>query len=314
MTVLWTPPGNADLDILSYGMGTQSSAIALMSAAGQLPKLDAVIAADTGGELPEVYEFAAYVENVVTRAGIPYLRVSAGVLEDDLLAAEPTGPNPTPPLKTKRADGGAGRINAYRCSYDYKRRVVQQATKRLCGGRGAWKRSTVRQWIGFSADEIGRVKTDDECRCSHAMASHGRSGCQRCRCDRFDRWRLNVHPLVDLGWTRERVIRWFAENGHPAPTRSACWFCPNSSNARWRWLRAHHPDLFERACHLDEHCRSGAAFQRRSNNPIEGEMFFHSSLVPLRDVDLRDAAQVLDEDFGVGRLFDFDCNGDTCGT
>lgn len=37
----------ARLRVLSYGGGTQSAALALMSAAGDLPKLDAVVFADT---------------------------------------------------------------------------------------------------------------------------------------------------------------------------------------------------------------------------------------------------------------------------
>jgi len=311
---LWTPPGDADLDVLSYGMGTQSSAIALMSAAGLLPRLDAVIAADTGGELPETYEYARYVEQIVVDAGIPFLWVRRGDLRSDILSPVPTGPNPTPPLKIRRSDGSKARINAYRCSYDYKRVPIARATKRLCGEAGAWKRKTVRQWIGYSADEIGRVKSDDECRCGHVMGAHEGSRCRRCQCTAFRRWRINVHPLVDMRWTRERTLRWFSEAGHPAPPRSACYFCPNSSQQRWSWLRAHHPDLFEDACQLDEHCRQGASFQRRgASTPIEGQMFFHPSCVPLRDADLRTQEQILREDFGWIPLFDFDCMGDICG-
>ena len=40
-------PGEPTHRFLSIGMGTQSCALALMSAAGDLPKLDAVIFADT---------------------------------------------------------------------------------------------------------------------------------------------------------------------------------------------------------------------------------------------------------------------------
>ena len=46
-------PGEPTYRFLSIGMGTQSCALALMSAAGDLPKLDAVIFADTQGEADE---------------------------------------------------------------------------------------------------------------------------------------------------------------------------------------------------------------------------------------------------------------------
>lgn len=60
------------------------------------------------------------------------------------------------------------------------------------------------------------------------------------------------------------TIRWFADNGRPTPPRSACWFCPNSRNARRSALKDQHADLWERACELDEHIRDGGAFNARA--------------------------------------------------
>ena len=45
--------------------------------------------------------------------------------------------------------------------------------------------------------------------------------------------------------------------------------CPNSRNARWAALKGQHPDLWERACELDEHIRDGGAFNARSGAPDE---------------------------------------------
>lgn len=298
---------------LSYGGGTQSAALALMSAAGVLPKLDAVIFADTQGELPETYEYIEYVRPILERAGIPFVTVTAGSLEHALLAPGPTSANATPPAKVINPDGSRGRINAYRCSFDYTRRLVTREVKHRCGDRGAWKRSVVNQWMGFSTTEIGRCKQTSECRCSHGLADHN-GKCGKCACESFDRWQINVFPLIAMGFTRERTIRWFAENGHPTPPRSACWFCPNSSRARWRSLKAEHPDLFERACVIDETIRDGGGFNRRGRLPFRGKLFLHDSYTPLRTADLRDTEQVLDEDFGILPLFSFDCMGESCNT
>lgn len=279
------------LRILSLGGGTQSCALALMSAAGELPKLDHIVFADTQGELPETYEYLEYLRSVVEPAGIPLHVVTAGNLLNDLLVTEPTASNPTPPMHVLNPDGSKGRIGQYRCSYDYKRRVVTRKVKQLCGGRGAWKRSTVEQWIGFSLDEVGRMRQTDECRCGHKARLH-RVGCERCACETFDPWQVNAWPLIDLRMRRDDTIRWFAANGHPTPPRSACHFCPNSGNGRWQDLKANHPDLFEQACVLDETIRNGGGFNARGNVPFAGQMFLHGSLVPLRDADLRTAAQV----------------------
>lgn len=343
------------LRVLSYGGGTQSAALALMSAAGDLPKLDAVVFADTQGELPETYLYAEYVERILDRAGIPFLRVTAGSLEQDLIASATCGrcsgsglvfysntddqddgqapdlaaprecprckgsgrktssSNPTPPAHVLNPDGSKGRIGGYRCSYDYKRRVITRQVKQLCGGRGAWKRSSVEQWLGFSTDEVGRCKPADECRCGHkrlrAPAEKGgparghRPGCDACACEAFDPWQVNRWPLIELGYRREDTIRWFGEHGHPTPPRSACWFCPNSRNPRWASLKTEHPDLWERACQLDETIRNGGGFNARGNVPFAGKMFLHDSLIPLRNADLR-AAWEREIDAGQGDLFD----------
>jgi hypothetical protein len=298
--------------ILSYGGGTQSAALALMSAAGDLPRLSAVVMADTQGELPETYEYVEYVKPILARARIPFIMVTAGSLEDALLSPVATSANATPPAHVINPDGSNGRINEYKCSYDFKRRLVTRAAKKLMGKRGAWKRETVEQWMGFSSDEVHRCKQPTECRCGHPLVKHLGRSCEKCACTRFDRWQRNVFPLVGMRFTRQRTIRWFAEHDYPAPPRSACWFCPNSSNARWRVLKADHPDLFDRACRIDETIRDGGGFNKRGKEPFKGQLYLHRSRVALRTADLRDKERVLAEDHGIEQLFD--CTADGCGT
>jgi len=300
------------LRFLSLGGGTQSCALGLMSAAGDLPKLDHIIFADTQGELPETYEYLDYFRGVVEAAGIPMSVVTSGSLEQALLATEPTSKNPTPPAHVLNPDGTKGRIGQYRCSFDYKRRIIEQKVKQLCGGRGAWKRANVEQWIGFSADEMDRCKPADLCRCGHKRTSkvgkiftqiHTSDGCTRCKCEGFDPWQVNRWPLIEMMMKRDDTIAWFAANGHPTPGRSACWFCPNSRNDRWRQLHLSHPDLFERACVLDETIRNGGGFNARGNVPFEGTLFIHEQRVPLRVADLRSRWE-RDRDIGIFTLFD----------
>jgi hypothetical protein len=297
------------LRILSLGGGTQSCALALMSAAGDLPKLDHIVFADTQGEVPETYEYIDYLRGVVEAAGIPLHVVTAGSLYDDLLKTEPTRNNPTPPVHVRNPDGSKGRIGQYRCSYDYKRRIIERKVRHLCGGRGAWKLANVEQWIGFSLDEVGRMRDADGCRCGAKRTKHVGGGA----CGNYDPWQTNRWPLVELGLKRDDTIRWFAANGHPTPPRSACWFCPNSSNKRWSELREGKPDLFAKAVHLDVTIRHGGGFNARGNQPFAGEMYLHASLVPLADADLRTARDVA-RDAGQGELFDVDALAMECKT
>lgn len=314
--------------VLSLGGGTQSCALALMSAAGDLPKLDHIVFADTQGELPETYEYLDYLRSMVEPAGIPLHVVTAGNLYDDLMVTTPTSNNPTPPMHVLNPDGTKGRIGQYRCSYDYKRRVVTKKVKQLCGGRGDWKRSDVEQWIGFSLDEMNRMKQADDCRCGHKRITKIKGetvrvhntddGCTKCPCTGFDPWQTNRWPLIEARMYRGDTIRWFAANGHPTPPRSACWFCPNSGNARWQALELTHPDLFDKAVRLDKAVRGGGGFNARGNQPFAGQMFLHASLVPLDEADLRTATQVR-ADAGELPLFDADtlaadCEAGTCFT
>lgn len=310
------------LRILSLGGGTQSCALALMSAAGELPKLDHVVFADTQGELPETYAYLDYLRSVIEPAGIPLHVVTGGSLELALLSAEPTGLNPTPPAHVLNEDGTKGRVGAYRCSFDYKRRQVDKKVKQLCGGPGAWKRTTVEQWIGFSLDEMKRMKKAEECRCGHKRVGmdrkgeyqrvHTVDGCTKCDCAAFDPWQVNRWPLIELRMKRDDTIRWFGEHGHPTPPRSACWFCPNSGNDRWRQLKAQKPELFDRACDIDESIRSGAGFNVRGNQHFDGQLFLHGSLEPLRDADLRSDAERRADLYGEVALFDADALAADC--
>ena len=313
--------GIEPMRVLSLGGGTQSCALALMSAAGDLPRLDHVVFADTQGELPETYAYLDYLRSVLDGAGIPLHVVTAGNLYDDLIHRDgPSDKNPTPPMHVLNPDGTKGRISHYRCSYDYKRRIVERKVKQLCGKRGQWKQSNVEQWIGFSLDEQHRCKQADGCRCGHKRISrikgefvqiHNADGCTRCPCAKFDPWQTNAWPLIDSRMVREDTIRWFRANGHPTPPRSACWFCPNSGNARWQALRTSHPDLFDAAVRLDAAVRGGGGFNARGNQPFAGKLFLHGSLVPLGEADLRTDAQVR-ADNGELQLFDADALAADC--
>lgn len=283
-----------------------------MSAAGELPKLDHVIFADTQGELPETYAYLDYLQPIIEAAGIGWHVVTAGDLYADFIGK--ASGVATIPVHLANDDGTKGRIAKYGCSYTYKRQQIERQVKRLCGGRGAWKQATVEQWIGFSLDEVGRMKTATGCRCGHAVSTHDDDACSRCECDGFDPWQVNRWPLIEIGMRRDDTIRWFSNNGHPTPPRSACWFCPNSGNDRWQSLRAEHPVLFGKAVILDHRLRDGTIPARG----IRAEMFMHGSLTPLDEADLRTKRQIV-ADTGQGELFDddvlaMDCSAGVCFT
>lgn len=279
----------------SLGGGTQSSCMALMAAAGEIPRPDAIIFADTRDEMPGTYRYLKYLERHLTEAGIPLVVVSGGDLWGDIRAKAGKGMQPTPPVRVLDDQGELQRVSGYTCSFDYKRRVITAEVKRRLGPRGAWKQADVTQVIGYTTDEQSRMKTDLECRCGH-MKTHrvsrrtGRDtghrpggGCYQCGCARWDPWRVNDYPLItEFGMSRSDAQKWLTRHGHPVPPRSACSRCPNRGNSHWRDLRDNHPDLWEQACDDDEFIRHGL-------NGMRGAAFIHQSGVPLAEADLRPA-------------------------
>lgn len=74
------------LRLLSLGAGVQSTTLALLSAAGDLPKLDGAIFADPGWEPAAVYTHLDRLEQEILQpAGIPLYRVNNGNLRQDVL-------------------------------------------------------------------------------------------------------------------------------------------------------------------------------------------------------------------------------------
>lgn len=254
------------LRVLSLGAGVQSTTIALLSAEGRLPKLDAAIFADTGWEPAGVYAHLDRLDREVLQpAGIPLHRVSRGNIRDDAL--DPTHRFASMPLFVKNQDGGDG-MTRRQCSHEYKISELKKKVRQLLGfphptpvPRGVY----VEQWIGISRDEIGRARDSDV------------------------RYARNTFPLLDLdgaadgrtGWTRDDCQRYLRANGWGSTPKSACIGCPFHGNAQWRDMRDNRPDEWADAVEFDRAIRSGNARGNANGKPLLGEAYLHRSRLPL---------------------------------
>lgn len=191
------------LRILSLGAGVQSSTVLLMSLAGELPRLDAAIFADTGWEPHAVYEHLDRLETVAKASGLPIHRVGKGDIRADTL----THRDGFVDVPAFTPDGGMGKRQ---CTRRYKIRPVRRQVRAL---HLAAKGRPVEQWVGISLDEHWRMKP---------------SGVQYIT----NRW-----PLIERRMTRWHCQRWLQAHGWTAP-RSACIGCPLHSDADWRALPA----------------------------------------------------------------------------
>lgn len=280
---LSAPLESPTLRIISHGGGTQTIALCLMAARGDIgPMPDAAIFADTGWEPREVYEWLDRIRGMLPFP-VYVARRSGPNLGDYQLENVnlPPEKRPAVPFYTRNPDG----MLPKQCNSDWKKRVVRREAKRLLRDRlGLDERerfpadAVVEQWIGISTDEKERTRISD------------------------DRVIQNRYPLIELNMDRGACIEWGRVRQYPRLPRSSCIFCPFRRNDEWRHLRDHEADSFERACKFDDAIRV-------PHIGFEGTAYVHRSRVPLREADLSTA-----EDEGQGLLgFIEECSG-SCGT
>lgn len=266
--------------ILSLGAGVQSSTLALMAKHGETQMPDHAIFADTGDEPKAVYEWLGYLESILP---FPVHRVSKGNLGEDFLAAIRGESNccGQPPFFVRNSNNDGtekedrGGMLWRKCTSEYKLSPIRKKVRELSGGQ------PVVQLIGISWDEAHRMKE---------------SGVK---------YITNSYPLVDKRITRQDCLKWMDKNNYPRPPKSACVFCPYTSDERWREMKNNHPEDWQAAVTFDDSLRSQRV--ARTAAGITGEIYVHRSMKPLSEVDLRNA-----EDIGQVDMFGNECEG-MCG-
>lgn len=285
-----------DLRVISLGAGVQSTTMALMATHGAItPMPDAAIFADTGSEPKRVYEHLRWLcsNNVLP---FPVYQVSAGSLTNEILDAS-KGRNRNwgrPPLYVRNPDGSRG-ILRRQCTGDFKVIPIERQIRELLGLKKGQRwpvTPVVEQWIGFSLDEVVRMKP------SRRPAIE---------------WRF---PLIEKEMTRWDCYNWLERHDYPVvrpheadpengiwpwPPSSACVYCPFRNDESWRLIRSD-PDDWAQAIEVDSAVRS-----QPYRSLTGAEAYLHHSLVPLPDVDLRTAAEK-----GQPDLFGDECEG-ACG-
>lgn len=268
---------NPTYRILSLGAGVQSTALALMSARGELPMLDFAVFADTGGEPKKVYDHLDWIE---TQVPFPIIRASrAGDSLGDTALKIASGEvdragSSMIPWHVAQPNGMMPR----QCSKEYKTRVVQQVLRDKIGlakGERAPAGIKVEQWIGISWDEMQRMKESEL-----AFIQN--------------RW-----PLMELGMDRADCHKWSDERQIRRAPKSSCVYCPFRDDAAWEDMRVNEPQDFAEAIRIDDGIRPGFP-------GMTGQAYVHRSRVPLRD------AVFVGLDVGQENMFADECEG-ICG-
>jgi len=265
-----------NLRILSLGAGVQSSALLILAARGDLPKLDAAIFSDTGWEPASVYEHLDRLEEEVAKpAGIPVYRVSSGNIRADAL--NPEARFATMPLFVKNPDGSQGMVRR-QCTSEYKLKPIKRKVRELLG----YPHPTpipagmfVEQWIGISTDERSRALDKD--------------GGLKTGDVKYSRL---SYPLLDLDMSRAHCRTLLDSHGFGKTPKSACIGCPFHTNDHWRMIKESPAD-WEDAVDFDKKIRGGSARANAQGQHLAGEAFLHRSMLPLEEAPItRDGFKV----------------------
>lgn len=253
-------------NIVSYGGGTQSTALILMALNGEygLPRPDFGVYADTGGEPEFINEYVRYFIKLVKDTfdfDIFVIQYKKGLVEEQLCEGKisKTGKiytSSVPPYFTKDETGKVGMLNR-QCTNDFKTRPINKFIKsKLARGE------QYRIWIAISFDERSRMKIST------------------------DKKRINYYPLVEHFIRRNESIDYVKKWGIKTPQRSSCFFCPFHSDRYWQWLKDFHPSEFERAVDFEK------TVQARPNDYNRDQIFLHRSCKPLDQVQFTDENQL----------------------
>lgn len=266
---------NYDMTYLSWGAGTQSTAMMVMSALGLhgIPRVEIAVFSDTGDEPAPVYGTLDFYKKWAEDHGIKVIIASTGVLSEDTLAQTSEGrPNYFGlPVYVHGRDTRYSMLMR-KCTRDYKINPLEKAVRTHLGyEKGERVKEKVRCLIGISSDEVVRMKPNPR------------------------PWITNDWPLVDAGLSRDDCIRFLEEQGLPPATKSSCLFCPFHSDYHWHEMRQDDPESFAKAVEFD------AAIRDQKVAGVDSQCFLHKSLRPLAEVDFvtwKDGTESMFDGFG----------------
>lgn len=265
--------------VISLGMGVQSTALYYMSSMGQLPRVDAAIFADPGGERTATHDYIREVLMPWKEAnnGLPIVTVNDRNLEQDLLTIGDRKRFASIPAFTKDENGKMGMLRR-ECTNEYKVEQVHKGIRQFYNIAPRKRTATTEVWIGITTDELDRLFKPDV------------------------NWKLHVYPFIGYTITksgnpyqsyaqrmsRQDVLAWYDKQGIPPPPKSGCYFCPFQRDHSWTRLSIEDKAQWQKALEIDQ------AIRHATRTGIKNPIYLHSSGKPLEEVPLNQL-DLLDE-------------------
>ena len=264
---------DADLKVISLGLGVQSTAVYLMSSMGMLPRADVAIFADPGAEHQDTYKILKWLLSWKEQNnGIDIIVNNKKNLLKEILNGKAQG-GKWIKFAAIPAFGESGGMLRRQCTGEYKIHPVKASARKLLGLKKRQRMKPTEMWLGITTDEIQRMKQS-----------------QMYNIEYF-------YPLIYKGMSRNDCINFYKENNFPIPPKSSCVFCPFHSNSFWKKIQKENGNAWKTSVKVDKVIRDSV--HRGKGDKV----YLHPSCKPLEDIDFDDRQESLFADDL------FDCEG-----
>lgn len=276
-TVITTEP---KIKIIGWSGGVQSTAMAVMSALGEIEPVDALIYADIGNEWSIVTKIMDWYRDWFKEHGVRAETVhpKKSVLEDlengDIYI----------PAYTE----SGGPLNRG-CIWRYKIQPMRWRMRELAGYDATKpphpKAGEVEMWMGMTTDEMRRTFPS------------------------LKKYIVHRYPLIEKDMTRGDTIRYLRGLGLPIPPKTSCVICPYRRAMEWIPVRDQTPDEWQKAIEIDKKIRYAISHRKYKNKhgikDFKNRIYLWREGIPLEEADLDEFAKNerdYDEEARIGEL------------
>lgn len=212
--------------VVNYGGGTNSTAL-LVEAVRRDIRIDLIVFADTGSEMPGTVEYVEQFSRWLQARGYPDVSIVRWIRRDGSFVPLHEWCERFVTLPS-RAFGFSG------CTSKWKQQPADKFVRAHPLVMAAHARGDrVERWIGYDADEPGRYE----------RMQAGRAQ------DPLYEW---VAPLVQWDMGRAECVEAITRAGLCRPGKSACWLCPSTKQHEIDQLQRDHPNLLARALAIED--------------------------------------------------------------
>jgi hypothetical protein len=242
--------------VIAWGFGWQSTTMAVMSALGDLPKVDLILGSDPGWERRKTYETIEFYKPWIEAHGVPVAILTTGDIRRQGASEHihiPFWTETGAPLQRQ-------------CTNHFKIMPARRYLRQWLGYPESKaphpRKGAIEQWMGYTIDERYRMEASNV------------------------QYIVHRFPLIEKNFARWDCPTYLKAHGLPLPVKSACIGCPYRDASEWLEMATNDPDEFEDACRFDEENRDNPLAARGAPSTADSLYIWRGGNIPLREVDL----------------------------